>query len=167
MSETLGQSGPKPTITHNGKTWEIAYPTRKAKDHFTAIITASAVAECKALKGVLSDEDFAALWRDLTTKIQAGHFRTLNAGWLEVMMGVDADAFFLLSLLRVSHPEATIEHARELYSECPEEIAAAYAVVVPDFLSSLEKDWPPKIPKARRSDLSEQLRVRLQPAPSI
>ncbi len=163
VNEVLGQSGPKPTITHNGKMWEIAHPIQNAKAHFTAIITANAIVECKALKGVVPDETYGELWDALTNKISAKHFRTLNAGWLAVMQSMDADVFFLLSLLRIKHPEATEEDARELFDSCREEVAAAFAQVVPGFLDCLAKDWPPQIPQAKRKELLKSLHERFVP----
>lgn len=167
INATLGNSGSIPTIEHEGKTWRISHPVNECKAHFVTIITANAVQNCKDLKGVLSPDVYAELWNDLVKKIAGGHFRTLNAGWIEVMQGFDADVFFLLSLLRKFHPEATEADARTLYSERREEVAAVFAQVVPGFFDSLAKDWPPKIEPAARPAILDSLKNRFLPSPTL
>lgn len=151
VNEVLGQSGPKPTITHNGKTWEIAHPTQKAKAHLVAIVTESAKASVRELKPYSPPEEYAEMWNAVIDKITGRYYQTWHPGWMAAMGGQDGNAFLLLSLLRIAHPDATEDNARELLNECPEEVAAAFAEVMPGFFDLLERDFPPQVPKDQRA----------------
>ncbi len=151
VNEVLGQSGPKPTITHNGKTWEIAHPTQKAKAHLVAIVTESAKASVRDLKPYTPPEEYAEMWDSVINKITARYFHTWHPGWMAAIGGQDGNVVLLLSLMRIAHPEATEADSRDLLTECPEEVAAAFAEVMPGFFDLLEKDFPPQVPKDQRA----------------
>lgn len=158
--------GPSPVV---GK-WEIGYPTQEAKAHLVAIITARAVAECKAMESVLPPDVAKRLWDTVTERITNRHYHTWHAGWLEALTSTDADVLLLLSLMRVKNPKATEDDARALHMMHRDEVAAALAQVMPRFFDLLEPDFPHQVPADQRAKVfAEAKRVmteRFQMPPS-
>jgi hypothetical protein len=140
---TLGAAGACPEISFGGKTWKIGHPTGRAKAALEELAVGRAVWHVRELKGVLPHDDYQATFRELTASISAGDYKTWGDGWQRMLFsGVNNGVLFVLALLRECHPEATEADARNLAANEPEQVNAALARVIPDFLCKLLDGLP-------------------------
>ncbi len=137
VQNLLGDAGACPEIEWNGKRWKIGHPTQGAKGCLEELVAAKAVAEVKAIKGVLPADDYAEMFKALLSRITTGYYRTFFPGWIEQTTGGGGAVLFLLSLLRERHPDATEADAVGLAGERGDEVQAALARVVPSFFEML------------------------------
>lgn len=137
VQQILGNSGACPEIPLDGKVWRIGHPTQRAKAVLEELAAGRAVAEVRALKGVLPPDAYSEMFTELTKSIAAGDFKTWHPGWQRVTLGGGNSHLFLLSLLRECHPSATEADALRLAREAGEEVTAAMARVIPGFFDLL------------------------------
>ena len=138
----LGAAGACPEIPLAGELWRVGHPTQRAKAVLEELAAAKAVAEVRALKGVVPADAYQEAFAETVAQVQAGAFRTWGAGWQKIVLSGGNAHLFLLSLLRENHPRATEDDARALAAGEPELVAAALARVVPGFFSLLLAGLP-------------------------
>lgn len=158
MGPVLGAAGPCPTVTHNGKTWQIGHPTQNAKATLEILVVEAAQRNIDKLKSSLSVARYEAKCAALDTKIEGGHHRTWGSLWRSVNSGPDGTALFLLSLLREKHPEATFEDAEALLRDEPRGTGRAFMQVAPAFFSLLVACLPGATPQEKEKQM-ESLRA--------
>jgi len=166
VQQFLGDSGVCPEIPHAGRAWKIGHPTQRAKACLEELVAAQALAEVKALAGVLGPEDYAAELADVRSAIRAKQHRTWGALWTAAVNGPEGPTLFLLSLLRERHPEATADEAADLAAGCPDEVAAALDRVVPPFFGLLvaaKRELPPAERERLTAELVARFRARRTP----
>lgn len=142
ISPVLGAAGPCPTVVHQGKTWTVGHPTQKAKAWLEKLVAASALETVNELKDVLPSDEWAAEKAKVDKQIFAKQHRTWGPLWTTVTSGEDGDAIFLLSLLKLHHPEATMADARELHLNANQDVGLAFAEVLPSFFTILTETYP-------------------------
>lgn len=138
----LGDAGSCPTVQWDGHTYEIGWPTQRAKTALEELAAAKAVSEIRSLKKALPADAYAETFSELTSRIAAGDYRTWGVGWQRVVLAGGNAHLFLLTLLREKNPKITEQLARALAIAEPEQIGAALARVVPGFLSLLLDELP-------------------------
>jgi len=131
-------------IENNGKKWTIGKPTRTAKEEFETFITQQAWNEIAALREIVP-EAFSEAKSEFVRLAGSKEYRAGGKAWMAAFHGPDGDALFLLSLLKEHHPDATLNDARGLMFDKPEDVEAALAVMVPGFFEFVAglPDTPP------------------------
>lgn len=137
LQQMLGAAGACPEIHCDGKVWKVGHPTQRAKAELERLAVAAALDEVRSLKNVIPPDAYQEMFGEVTRQITAKEFRTWGPGWQRSVFGASSAHLFLTSLLRECHPNATPADALRLTQECPEEVTAALAQVVPGFLSVL------------------------------
>lgn len=138
----LGAAGPCPEIPFGGKVWKVGHPTQRAKAELEKLAVAAALDEVRALKGVVPTDAYREMFAEVTSQITNREFRTWGPAWQRAVFAPANAHLFLCSLLRECHPQATPADALALAQGCPEEVAAALAQVVPNFLRVLLEGLP-------------------------
>lgn len=131
-------AGAGPTVTAaDGRVYRLGFNTQDAKARLESLVcdhvTLEAVRRKRRLGGADGDEAFAAV----QALIDAGHYSTLERGWLTVLHSADGAILFPLALLQEHHPEMTAAQARELFAAEPEQVRAALGRVAPDFFHAV------------------------------
>lgn len=142
IGDLLGDAGALPEIEYGGRVWKIGKPTQRAGDCLVQLTIRAAMREIQALKGVVDDADYRAMFDDFTVSVQTGAYKTWGDRWSAMAAGMDGTVRFLLSLLRERHPDATESDAMSLMVNCGDEVKAAFAQVLPPFLFLLLDHHP-------------------------
>ncbi len=137
VAAELGDAGPCPVVECRGKTWQVGWPTQRAKAQLEFLVVQQAKANLESLRPVLSAADWKAEQDSLTAAIRGGHWKTWGSLWQNVCDGPDTNNLFLASLLRERHPDATLGDAEVLWVESAEQVKDALAQVVPLFFALL------------------------------
>lgn len=168
----LGAAGPCPEIRLGKQLWKVGHPTEAARAELERLVIQAASAEVLSLKGDLPPAAYAEMLSNFTRAVSAKAYKTWGDGWTEVVSKPENAHLFLLALLRENHPGATAEDSLALLERCPDEVAIAYAQVLPDFIRLLlltRKDLTP----GQREEATgrfvggfNKLLARRQPPPS-
>jgi len=141
MSDTpMGAARACPEIEWNGQTWKIGYPTGRAKDILKKLFIRQATDDVISLKNVLDGEQYAEMFESHRLALQSGKFEPFKPGWNAVMQSPNGGSLFLLSLLRLNHPNATLADANGITMDKGDELALIIDQVMPDFFSVLVAD---------------------------
>lgn len=151
VGPVLGAHGACPAIDYAGKTWSVSWPTQRAKAELEILVAATAFANLEQLASVLPPERYKAKCAELDAQIYAGQHRSWGALWSAVNSGPDGTPLFLLSLLKIKHPEATITDARKMWRDVNRQVNLALAQVIPGFFTILADDLP--VPPEQRGAL--------------
>ncbi len=138
----LGDAGPCPVVTYNGKPWSVGHPTQRAKATLEGLVAQVATRNIEELKAFYTPQQYKEEMEQLRASIRGGHHRTWGPLWLAVNGGPESNVLFLLTLLRERHPEATLNDAEGMWSDCNEDAKTAMAMVVPSFYALLVKSLP-------------------------
>lgn len=149
LQVALGEAGACPEVGWNGKIWKIGHPTQRAKAILEELAADRSISEVVAMKAYLSPAAYAELFAESRRAIAKREYATWGEGWQAVMSSIDGGLLFLLSLLRVNHPEATEETVRGLMADKGDEVAAAMDRVMPPFFALLVESLP--APPAERA----------------
>ncbi len=132
VGDVLGASGAPPTVTSNGKTWKVGYPTGGAKDRLEKLIVADAWENIQAAKlGVPEVDD--EMVKSFHTSVRNREYRTGGSLWSAAFSRLDGQVKFYLSLIQEHHPEATAEDVVALMADQPDEFMTAMEIVTPRF----------------------------------
>ncbi len=163
IGPVLGAAGPCPVIVHKGKSWTVGHPTQKAKSWLEKLVAACALETLAELKDVLPPDEYLARRASLDQNIYQKQHRTWGPLWTTVTSGEDGDAVFLLSLLKLHHPEATMADARELHLNANREVGLAFAEVLPAFFTLLVETYP--VQAEDRQAVAEEYAKKFQVSP--
>lgn len=129
--------GPGPTVDAVGKTWRLGFNDQNAKGALEELIRAHVIRRELPIKKALGPEEGQKYWEnEIRPLFDAGYYDTFGMGWLATMKSPDGVILFLQSLLLRNHPEVTLDRAREIFAEEPDQVIAAVEVVAPDFFAS-------------------------------
>jgi hypothetical protein len=156
VAAELGDAGPCPTISYLGKTWSVGWPTQRAKAELEFLVVKAAKRNLELLRPVLGENEYRAEEKELKLALQGGHWKTWGPLWNAVNGGPDTNTFFLLSLLRERHPEATFEDAEGMWLTATDAVREAFMLVVPSFYTLLVKCLP-GTPEERAETLAESV----------
>lgn len=146
----LGKGATFPAL---GKTWKVSAPDQDAKDRLEKLAAGAALNEVRRLKDSLG----AAAYKEAFSEVVANlkNYRTWQPGWQAVVFHPENVHLYLWSLLQAAHPDVTEEEVLSVFADAPEEVAAAYAQVMPDFFTMLLAPMRDRIPAAGRAKLEE------------
>jgi len=147
--------------------WTVSPPDQDAKARLEKLAARAALEEVRRLKGTLDADAYAEAFRAAMDALPS--YRTWGAGWQRVVFDPANAHLFLWSLLQAAHPDATEEDVAKLHADAPEEVAAAYAQLLPDFFRLLLAPVLPRLdPEARRQVEAAvaDLHRRLAPSPT-
>lgn len=142
VGQVLGAAGACPEVEYAGRVWRVGFPTQRAKARLEELFAAQALAEVKALEGVLDPADYAGELAAVRDAVRSKQYRTWAPGWVAAMNGPEAGTLFLLSLLRENHPDATAADARALAENRADEVNAAVDRVAAPFFETVAADFP-------------------------
>jgi len=164
--QMLGEAGGCPEVEWGGRKWKVAHPVQKAKALLELYLAAEAVAEVEALEGVLPPDRYKRAYDSTLAAVRGKHFRTWGPGWQAAVEGADGNYLFLLSLLKVHQPDATVADARALLVNRPLATLAALETVCADFFSALAADLlePPAGQAARAAEMTARFLSALRTA---
>lgn len=163
VQQHLGAAGACPEIEWGGKTWRVGHPVQKARAALEELVAAKAVAETRALEGILDPAAYDAAQKDCLRAIRAGECRTWGAQWVATVNGPDGDYLFLMSLIKPQHPDATEADVSGLMSDRGFELAAALERVCPAFFTELAAARKGATAR-QRQEIADQFTARLLPA---
>lgn len=135
VQDVLGDAGVLPEVVWKGETYQLSFPSQKAKAALEELVASRAVNECRAVKGVLDGAAYAELWDSTVSAIQTRQHRTMGPLWVKTVMagGVVTAALIMFVLFRVKHPKITEDDVRAMIHEEPEQTTAALLRVIPSF----------------------------------
>lgn len=148
-------------------TWVVSPPDQDAKARLEKLAARAALEEVRRLKPVLDADAYAEAFRAAMDALPS--YRTWQPGWQRVVFDPANAHLFLWSLLQAAHPDATEEDVVKLHADAPEEVAAAYAQLLPDFFRLLLAPVLPRLDPAARAAVEAavaDLRRRLTPTPT-
>ena len=162
MSETaqsvgvmLGKGATFPAL---GKTWKISAPDQNAKDRLEKLVVRVALDEVRRLKGALEPAAYQEAFSDVTRRLK--EYRTWGTGWQTIVFDAANAHLYLWSLLQESHPEIDGETVLAICEDAPEEVAAVFVQVMPDFFTMLLAPVRNRIPPGKLAEL-DQLIARM------
>ncbi len=121
----------------------------------------------RALKDVL---DPAAYQESFSLVIESlPKYDTFQPGWLATVFSPAQQHLFLWSLLQGAQPDIPEQLVIEMMTESPEEVAAAFAQVLPDFFHLLLEPHRKNLPPDRLATVEaalDQLRTQLVRTPT-
>lgn len=166
VAAMLGEAGGCPAVELDGRAWKIGHPVQKAKALLETYLAASAVEEVEALQGAVPPATYQKMFKDTLAAVRAKHFRTWGPGWAAAVEGPEGNYLFLLSLLLVHQPEATVADARALLVHRPLATLCALEQVAGDFFSLLAADLaePPEEQRARAGAMAATFLAGLKTA---
>lgn len=133
----LGQHGACPVVTWKKQEYKIGFNTQSAKARFEELVRSHVVRQAiqtkREIGGVDGDEAYAVV----QDKLDRGHYRTLNPGWLAVLDSPDGAVLFLQSLLQAAHPDMNRDDVAALAHDEPEQVRAALVVAAPSFFDAV------------------------------
>ena len=159
IGDVLGAAGDPPVITHNGKSWKMAYPTAAIRDRLEKLIVADAWTSVKAAECGIPELDDEAK-KSFHEAIRNRAYRTGGKMWSEAFGRVDGQLLLYLALLQEYHPEATKEDVVGIMAECPDEFTTAMLLVTPRFfyIAAEAQGLPPAQRKKFALQQTEELR---------
>jgi len=116
-----------------GKVWKVSAPDQNAKGRLEKIAAAHAIQAVRRLKSYLDADAYKEAFAEVTTGVE--NYATWRPGWQTVVFG--NPHLFLWSLLLANHEGLSEDTVLRIFAESPEEVAAAYAQVMPDFFDLL------------------------------
>lgn len=134
-----------------GKTWKVSAPDQNAKARLEKIVAAEALNEVRRLKGTLDTAAYQEAFSDVTRRLK--DYRTWGPGWQATVFGPSSAHFFLWSLLQGAHPDADEQTVLDICQDAPEEVAAVYVQILPDFFSILLEPVRNRIPPDKLAEL--------------
>lgn len=154
----LGEAGGCPEVEWAGRKWKIGHPVQKAKALLEIHLAAEAVAEVEALEDAIPPQTYKKAFDNTLNAVRGKQYRTWGPGWTAAMEGADGNYLFLLSLLKVHQPDATVADARALLVNKPLATLAALELVAGDFFSELTADLPepPAEQTARAAEMTDR-----------
>lgn len=162
VGPALGDAGPCPKITFQGKTWTIGHPTQIAKVELELLVIEVAQANIDAFKR-RNPAKYEEKCKLLDLQIEGGHHKTGGELWAIVNNGPDGQPLFLASLLKEKHPEVTLDDARGMFRREQRQVRRALALVVPAFFEILADDLPltPEDREAKRAEMAAEFLTAL------
>lgn len=154
-------------IVCGGKAWKVGAPDQFAKERLEKLAAKVALEEVRRLKGTLDHAAYQEAFGEVVRDLKG--YRTWQPGWQAVVMAPAGQHLFLLSLIQGPHPDATEEDVLGLFRDAPEEVAAAYAQVLPDFFTLLVAPLRQLLSPADVAKVEAALaalRARLAPTPT-
>jgi len=140
------------TLDALGRTWRVSAPDQDAKDRLEKLAAAGALNEVRRLKGVLDPVAYQEAFSEVTKSLR--DYRTWGPGWQRVVLQTAENVhLYLWALLQEHHPDVSEETVREIFAAAPEEVAAAYAQVMPDFFTLLLAPVRDRVPPAAMAEL--------------
>lgn len=127
-----------------GRVWKVSAPDQRAKRRLESLVKKVVIDEAREMKGVLGPEAYHELFESKTRQLR--DYETWRPGWMAVVFDPGYAHLFLWSLLHPAHPDATEEDVRAIFADAPEEVAAAYAQILPDFFTMLLAPVRSRIP---------------------
>lgn len=149
------------------KTWKVSPPDQDAKARLEKLAARTAIEEVRRLKDVLDPEAYQETFTQVTKTLS--QYQTWRAGWQRVVFDPANAHLFLWSLLQANHPHCSEADVMKLISESPEEVAAAYAQILPGFFQMLLEPVLPNLEPPDRERVTtalEEMRQRLGRTPT-
>lgn len=143
LSWVLGAAGPPVELRHKGLTWRLGHPVQSARELLENFLAAQAIAEVNALRDTLDPQDYAAAKKDVLSLVTGKWYSTGGKGWVAAVEGPEGGALFVLALLRVHQPHATVADVKALLADKLDELTLALEQVAPDFFLALTDEADP------------------------
>ncbi len=143
------------TLHALGKTWKVSAPDLNAKERLEKLVASAALAEVRRLRDTLDPAAYQEAFSEVTRSLKS--YRTWGAGWQRVVFDPANVHLFLWSLLLDAHPDVTEEAVFAILGGTPEEVAAAYAQVMPDFFTMLLAPVRDRIPADKLAEMEAMI----------
>jgi hypothetical protein len=152
-----------------GRTWKVSAPDQNAKERLEKLAAATALEEVRRLKGMLDAAAYQEAFDRVTQNLR--NYRTWKPGWQSVVFDPENAHLFLWSLLKGNHPDIDGDTVLAVFTDAPEEVAAAYAQILPDFFTMLLEPLAGRLTPELRAEVDAALArmvesLRRKPTPT-